>query len=95
MLIQIIIVLIKILVSINKARSQTNEFSEDEAKKVLDKVLKALKTSKDTEFTVEAVQDEVEKSLMANKHFNTARAYIKYRDQQKELREIKIKRRGG
>ena len=35
----------KIFVSINKARAQTNELSKDEAKKVLDKVLKALKTS--------------------------------------------------
>lgn len=36
---------------------------------------------------IEKIQDDVEKYLMENKYFDTARAYIKYREKQKEDRD--------
>ena len=51
-------------------------------------------------FTVEGVQDLVEVKLMQAGHYEVARRYIIYRDEQKELREdsprnLKIQRRDG
>jgi anaerobic ribonucleoside-triphosphate reductase len=39
--------------------------------------------------TVEDVQDMVEKSLVENGHYKTAKAYILYREQHKKLRDMK------
>lgn len=77
----------KILISINKARNETNEFKIGDSEKLLKDVLKSIKAKGMEEITVEEVQDEVENSLMKHEHFVTARLYIKYRDAQKGLRE--------
>ena len=39
------------------------------------------------EVSIEQIQDDVENLLMAEKHFDAARAYIKYREKQKQERE--------
>lgn len=39
--------------------------------------------------TVEDVQDAVEKTLVENGHYKTAKAYILYREERKKIREIK------
>lgn len=59
------------------------------AEKLADKVVEYLEKNLDTEIpTVEQVQDAVEKILVENGHYRTAKAYILYRKQHEELRKF-------
>ncbi|MCD6194783.1 ribonucleoside triphosphate reductase [bacterium] len=79
----------KIVTAIAKAGKATGEFGHKEAKKLTDKVLiKARGTIKDAIPQVEQIQDIVEDVLLHSKFKKTAKAYILYRDQHKQLREI-------
>ncbi len=79
----------KILTAINKAGNATQEFGPKEAKKLTKTVLKkARKEIKQDIPNVEQIQDIVEDVLLNSHYKQTAKAYILYRDQHKQLREI-------
>lgn len=79
----------KIISAIERAGLETGEFSEVEARKLADRVLKWAKTRITTKTpTVEQIQDIVEEVLLDSAYKATAKAYIIYRDQHKRLREI-------
>jgi len=61
------------------------------AEKLAGQVVEALEdeTPKATIPTVEGVQDIVERVLIKNSHYKTAKAYILYREQHKKIRETK------
>jgi ribonucleoside-triphosphate reductase len=65
-----------------KDRATAERLSLDVAKIINEKFMNKL-------LTVEDVQDIVEKVLVENGHYKTAKAYILYREQHKKLREIK------
>lgn len=79
----------KIISAIERAGLETGEFSEVEARKLADRVLKWADTRIVTKTpTVEQIQDIVEEVLLDSAYKATAKAYIIYRDQHKRLREI-------
>lgn len=79
----------KIISAIERAGLETGEFSEVEARKLADRVLKWADTRIATKTpTVEQIQDIVEEVLLDSAYKATAKAYIIYRDQHKRLREI-------
>lgn len=65
----------------------------EKAKALSDKVVQILEEKQAKEpskiITVEEVQDVVEKVLVENGHYKTAKAYILYREQHKKLRDIR------
>jgi ribonucleoside-triphosphate reductase len=65
----------------------------DKAKALSDKAVKILEEKQAREpgrvLSVEDAQDAVEKTLVENGHYKTAKAYILYREQHKKLRDIK------
>ncbi len=79
----------KIISALEKAGSSTGEFDHATArrlaKRVIDQAQKEL-TSKVP--TVEQIQDIAENVLLASSYKKTAKAYILYRDQHKQLREL-------
>lgn len=79
----------KILRALKKTGEATQEFGEDKAHVLLDKVLELMK-EKVTEKvpTVEQIQDCVEEVLLSSRYKKTAKAFILYRDQHAKLREI-------
>lgn len=80
----------KIKKAIEKAVSSLEKPEPVDAKKITEWVVKHLPLlSKRKIPTVEEVQDMVEKGLMASKLFETAKAYILYRDQHRQKRESK------
>ena len=79
----------KIFNAINKACAATKEFDEDESRLLTAQVLKVLKHkfSEKNLPSIEQIQDVVEQVLISANYFNTAKAYILYRDQRNRVRE--------
>ncbi len=78
----------KIRSAIVRAGQASGEFSADEADLLTAQVVKVLIHSfRNTPPDIERIQDVVEQSLIAANHFQTARAYIAYRESHKKLRE--------
>ena len=78
----------KIRSAIVRAGQASGEFGEDEADLLTAQVVKVLIHSfRHTPPDIERIQDVVEQSLIAANHFQTARAYIAYRESHKKLRE--------
>lgn len=65
------------------------EKSKTLASKVVEKLDELQKKDQKRVITVEDVQDMVEKTLVEEGHYKTAKAYILYREQHKKLRDIK------
>jgi ribonucleoside-triphosphate reductase len=86
----------KIVTAILKAGQATGEFDLKTAKILTKKVLdRAKKDITDGIPQVEQIQDIVEGVLLRSKYKKTARAYILYRDQHKQIREIANKINNG
>src|SRR5699024_7603027 len=79
----------KITQAIRKAGEETGEFEGDEAIKLTHDVMELLKEDDDN-LTVEHVQDVVERALLESEYKDTAKAYIIYRDRQKQARKPDI-----
>lgn len=79
----------KIEVAITKAGKATKEFDQSEAAKLTELVLlKLKKLPTKTIITIEEVQDAVENTLLDAGYRQTAKAYIIYREQHRQIREI-------
>ncbi len=80
----------KLAEAIMKAGAQTKEFEQDEAKRLAEIVVALAEKSvaQDTPPTVERIQDIVEQVLMAGGHYQTAKAYILYRQARSEERRV-------
>lgn len=78
----------KIRSAILRAGQATGEFGESEADLLTAQVAKVLiHKFRGAPPDIENIQDAVEQSLIAANHFDTARAYIVYRETHKKLRE--------
>ena len=76
----------RIFHAIRRAGVATKEFGSEESMRLTDEACKALgKRFGPTAPTIEQIQDEVEKVLIKEKHFVTARSYIVYREQHIDL----------
>ena len=76
--------------AILKAGTSTNEFGEQEAWLLTAKVLKVMEHKFNESLpTIEQIQDIVEQVLISDNYFNTAKAYILYRDQRNRMRSDK------
>ncbi|MCE5336565.1 MAG: ribonucleoside triphosphate reductase, partial [Desulfobacteraceae bacterium] len=71
------------------AGQATNEFDEQEARRLARRVLVIATAGGMEHPTVESIQDIVEEVLIASPHRRSARAYIVYREQHRTLREIR------
>ncbi len=79
----------KIMSAIERAGLETEEFGEEVAYALAQKVVaKAEQVMTKKTPTVEEIQDIVEGVLLASKYKKTAKAYIIYRDQHEKIREI-------
>lgn len=78
----------KIRSAIERAGRATGEFGGMEAERLTAQVVKVLgHRRQDGRLPdIEAIQDLVEQTLIAADHFETARAYIRYREQHRKLR---------
>ena len=77
----------KIFNAILKAGTTTGEFGEQESWLMTAQVLKVLKHKyAETLPSIESIQDIVEQVLISSNYFNTAKAYILYRDQRNRAR---------
>ncbi len=82
----------KITAAIAKAGKATEEFGEREAKKLTLRVLTlAHEMCLDSTPEVEEIQDIVERVLLDSPYFITAKAYILYREQHAQIRNIATK----
>ena len=79
----------KIANAIRRAGEATAEFGADEARLLTAQVVKVLSHGHfaDGVPDIERVQDIVEQTLITANHLATARAYIRYRDQHRRLRD--------
>ncbi len=79
----------KIRNAILQAGQASGEFGEDEARLLTAQVVKVLSHAgiPDGIPGIERIQDIVEQALISANHLQTARAYIVYREQHKQLRE--------
>jgi ribonucleoside-triphosphate reductase (formate) len=80
----------KIELAISKAMEEANEKKPELVTSITDKVIEKIseKFHANTIPAVEEVQDMVEETLIENKLIKTAKAYILYRDQRRQVREI-------
>lgn len=80
----------KIVLAISKAMEVAGEENLDLAEKIGDKAIEkvAKKFHRNTIPAVEEVQDLVEETLIEEKLIKTAKVYILYRDQRRQVREI-------
>lgn len=78
----------RIASAIRRAGQASGEFGADEAKRLTAQVIRVLGLSQSGEAVpdVERIQDVVEQTLITADHLDTARAYIRYRDQHRRLR---------
>ncbi|MCK4882468.1 MAG: ribonucleoside triphosphate reductase, partial [Candidatus Omnitrophica bacterium] len=82
----------KITTAIQRAGEASGEFSYDVAQALTLRVLNlAQQLAVDRYPTVEEVQDIVEEILLSSPYKKTAKSYIIYRDQHKQIREITSK----
>ena len=80
----------KIYNAILKAGTSTGEFSEQEAWLLTAKVLKVVEHKFSESLpSIEQIQDIVEQVLISDNYFQTAKAYILYRDQRSRMRSDK------
>ncbi|KAB2308417.1 ribonucleoside triphosphate reductase [Betaproteobacteria bacterium SCN2] len=78
----------KIRSAILRAGQASGEYGEHEADLLTGQVTKVLIHSfRNASPDIERIQDVVEQTLIASNHFQTARAYIAYRESHKKLRE--------
>lgn len=78
----------KVTKALMKAAKETGEFEETEAKRLTEiAVIILSKTNGKHTPTVEQVQDVAEQVLMAGGHYETAKAYILYREKRRRVRE--------
>ncbi|HEX8012022.1 MAG TPA: ribonucleoside triphosphate reductase, partial [Casimicrobiaceae bacterium] len=77
----------KIASAIARAGAATGEFGPPEAARIARRVGRALEARAGESVGVEAIQDAVERALLAAGHPRTARAYVVYREQHARLRE--------
>ena len=81
----------KIVTAVSKAGRATGEFDTKQAKLITTKVIVQVeKLANNTIVNVEQIQDIVEDVLLDSRYKKTAKAYILYRDQHKQLRDIAI-----
>ncbi len=81
--------LAKLVKAIAKAGEKTGEFKLKEAKRVAEIVVKLVEKTKGSKpIQVEELQDIVEQVLMAAGHFQSAKAYILYRQERSEVRRM-------
>ncbi len=79
----------KLTLAIAKAGSATKEFGVEMAEELALKAMALLVAKTDKEIpTVEEAQDAVEDILIASQYHRTAKAYILYRSQHSDMREI-------
>lgn len=79
----------KITLALSKAGMATGEFDIDKARELTERVLWLVQDRIDGAIPeVEQIQDFVEEVLLSSRYKKTARAYILYRDQHKQIREI-------
>lgn len=80
----------KIEIALAKAGDATGEFGKKEAQRVSSLIINLLKKvyRKGETPTVEEVQDVVENALMQAHYYDTAKAYIIYREQHAQLRNL-------
>ena len=80
----------RITIAVWKAAKAVGGKDREQAKRVSDQVLAELKNrfGEDGCPTVEEIQDIVEKMLIENGHAQTAKAYILYRKQHQDMREL-------
>ncbi len=80
----------KIEIALTKAGNATGEFGKKEATRVSSLIINLLKKiyRKGETPTVEEVQDVVENALMQAHYYDTAKAYIIYREQHAQLRTL-------
>lgn len=80
----------RIVDAIWKAMRTVNEGDKERAEELADQVVNILnhKFRKSTAPTVEEIQDIVEEVLILNKYAKTAKAYILYRKQHEDIREM-------
>ena len=78
----------KIRSAIERAGRASGEFGVQEAERLTSQVVKVLshRFHDGRMPDIEAIQDLVEQTLIADDHFETARAYIRYREQHRKLR---------
>ncbi len=80
----------KITIAIWKAAQAVGGTDKERAKELSDQVVKIINEKYDGKTaTVENIQDIVEKVLVENGHYKTAKAYILYREEHKKLRDVK------
>ncbi|OGI12520.1 AT hook motif [Candidatus Micrarchaeota archaeon RBG_16_36_9] len=81
----------KITTAIFKAAQAVGGTDRELANKLSDEVVKIINERFNGKNipTVESVQDVVEKVLVENGHYKTAKAYILYREEHKKLRDVK------
>jgi ribonucleoside-triphosphate reductase (formate) len=77
-----------ITAAIAKAGNATSEFDEKKAKKLTLQVLTLAHELHPDSISVEEIQDIVEKVLLNTPYYKTAKAYILYREQHAQLRNI-------
>ncbi|MBU0545705.1 ribonucleoside triphosphate reductase [Patescibacteria group bacterium] len=78
----------KITKALVKAGAATGDFDEKVARRLTTKVLSLAEEMLKGAPTVEQVQDIVEEVLLASPYKKTAKAYILYREQHKQMRQI-------
>ncbi|CAG34793.1 ribonucleoside triphosphate reductase [Desulfotalea psychrophila] len=78
----------KITAALEKAGLATEEFAQDEARRLTIRVLTLAYEVLPETPEVEQLQDLVEEVLLASPHRKTAKSYILYRDQQKRRRQM-------
>ncbi|NIO44089.1 MAG: ribonucleoside triphosphate reductase [Candidatus Aenigmarchaeota archaeon] len=80
----------KITIAIWKAAQAVGGTDREKAKQLSDQVVELINKKYDGKTaTVENIQDIVEKVLVENGHYKTAKAYILYREEHKKLRDVK------
>jgi len=82
----------KIKNAIHKAFQETKEGKKEDAERLTDYVVQKLeeKYGKSGIPGVEEIQDIVERALMENKYYQTAKAYILYREKRRQIREARL-----
>jgi len=78
----------KLVAVLKRAGEEVGEYEEKEARRLAEIVVALLTKAKLVIPTVEQVQDVVEQVLMAAGHYQTAKAYILYREKRSQERRI-------
>ena len=78
----------KIILALTSAGAATGEFAEEKAGALAEQVLTYISSPPvQRVLSVEQIQDFVERTLLENRLFRTARSYIVYREQHRQIRE--------